>query len=98
MKFLILKDRDGSKAYLNIDKIAMIQDYGTPDSKEDPVVAIGIAGGFDCIYLNNTNAEKVIDTIRTIELGVTMTPDYHFEVIKDPKADSAIDEILNYFS
>ena len=97
MKFLIVKDTDGTKAYINTKQISLIQGYIGEKDKED-YTAILMSGTLEPFYVKG-NVEKVVSTVRLIDIGVISAGrNYDFEAV--PKSKIIVDpveEMLNYF-
>ena len=95
MKFLIIKDTNGTKAYVNTKQIAVIQADLVEESEEDRT-AILIVGTVAPIYVKG-NVKTVVDTVRLIDHGVTnIDRDYDFEAVKKEEVDP-INEFIKYF-
>lgn len=79
MKFLILKDNDGTKIYINTKHITVIQE-GSKDEKDCTTIIIN---GVDVPINVKGNVKTVVNTIRLVDHGVVNTDrDYDFELIK----------------
>ena len=94
MKFLILKDVNDTRAYINTKHIAIIEGMKGEEDDEEDYTALLITGTAAPINIK-ANVKTVVSVVRLIDHGVTNTDrDYDFEIIQKK---NIFDDLMGLF-